>query len=97
MAILINRFKLATWNQIGEEIATREKLKLVPSYESAHADYRIRVDQASPGRGDIEGSNLRALVGLGNGIAKWIESANLERIVGIRLLEPGTSEIEIQL
>ncbi len=93
--------------EIGERIAAGIVVVLIAADESAEREDGIGIDQPRPRRRDVEGLDLRALVGWTNQIAIGIEAAVVHGqsvprrrefgVVGIGGLEPRPGESEIQV
>src|ERR1700729_3238188 len=66
-AELRNGFPLKVgWGEIGKGIVAGIIVILIVPHECAECKYRIRIDQMVPRWSDVEGSDLRALVGGAN-------------------------------
>ena len=73
--VLTHGLLLKIGREIGKRIAARIIVVLVPPHESAEREHGVGIEQARPRRRDVEGLDLRTLVGRTNRIAVRIEAA----------------------
>src|SRR5207245_1257427 len=79
--------------QVGERIVAGVVVVLVAPDKTAEREYRIWVERTGPGRSDVEGLDLRSLVGRADGIAILV--GDVQVIERVRSLKPGTGEAQI--
>ena len=81
--------------EIGQRIAARIIIVRIPANKGPKVEHRIRTENASIGRRDIEGFNLGLLVGVSNIVEDRVRSGaptdhvrDVQVVVGIRCLKP---------
>ena len=113
-AVLTYRLSLqAGWPEVRERVATGVVVVVVAAYERAQSKYGVRIQHMGPGRGNVEGPDLGALIRRSDDISVRVSAGKgchlrfnpiqptpRSRVFGIeviRRLEPASAVAEVQV